>query len=265
MYKVNILIAVIAFFATFAASPPTDSESKGLEIAKQADLADRGFEDSKVNLTMILRNKRGQESKRLMTNRTLELDTDGDKSLITFQQPWRRQRHGDFNLHPIKKGQMTNGSIYQLLSASREFPQTINPGPLWAANLLTRTCLHRRLRNIHTIFLGEESLESANTLKVERFPLDPKSGYVRQIVWYSPEHGYRIEKVEFYDRKNAHLKTLTYHDYQLYAEKHWRAGEMHMVNHQTNKETQLIFEGYKLKNGLTENDFSQNSLKRAGK
>ena len=98
-------------------------------------------------------------------------------------------------------------------------------------------------------FLGEDQIGEGSSLKVERFPVDTKSGYSRQIVWYNPSKGYRIEKVEFYDRKNAHMKTLIYNSYRQYLGKYWRAGEMIMTNHQTNKETQLIFEDYQFQNG----------------
>ena len=111
-------------------------------------------------------------------------------------------------------------------------------------------------------YLGEETLNGHATYKIERDPVDPKSGYTRQIVWYNKDN-YRQEKVEFYDRKDALLKTLTYNKYKLYLDKYWRAGEMLMVNHQSGKKTQLLFEDYQFQSGLNESDFTQNSLKRA--
>ncbi|MEO1437247.1 MAG: outer membrane lipoprotein-sorting protein, partial [Bacteroidota bacterium] len=86
MKTINVLFILTLGFCSgnsFAQSP----EAKGLQIAKAADQADRGFESTTVNLKMILRNKRGQESTRLMTNQTLELTEDGDKSLIVFNSP----------------------------------------------------------------------------------------------------------------------------------------------------------------------------------
>ena len=106
--------------------------------------------------------------------------------------------------------------------------------------------------------------EDNNLLVVEQDPVDPKSGYTRRLVWYNPDKGYRIEKAEFYDRKNALLKTLTYKDYKLYLGKHWRAQQFVMENHQTGKTTILNFEDYAFKTGLSDTDFTQNSLRRAG-
>jgi hypothetical protein len=70
-------------------------------------------------------------------------------------------------------------------------------------------------------------------------------------------------KVVFYDRKNSTLKTLKYENYKQYLSKYWRADKLLMVNHQTGKSTDLLFEGYKFANGFSDSDFNKNSLKRA--
>ena len=70
--------------------------------------------------------------------------------------------------------------------------------------------------------------------------------------------------MEFYDRKNALLKTLLYTDYQLHKNKFWRAGSFNMVNHQSNKETLLEFSNYNFDVNLSDEDFTQVALKRAG-
>ena len=113
-------------------------------------------------------------------------------------------------------------------------------------------------------YIKEEGLNGVSTHVVERYPTDPKSGYTKQTVWYNKDN-YRLEKTDFYDRKRALLKTLTYDKYEVYLDKHWRAGEMNMVNHQSEKSTKLIFADYKFKVGLSDNDFTQNSLIRAGR
>jgi len=69
--------------------------------------------------------------------------------------------------------------------------------------------------------------------------------------------------VEFYDRKNSLLKTLTLTGYKQYMNKYWRADRMQMINHQNGKSTLLIFSDYSFNNGYTDRDFDRNSLKRA--
>ena len=74
---------------------------------------------------------------------------------------------------------------------------------------------------------------------------------------------YQPVKVEFYDRKNALLKTLTFSDYKRYIDQFWRPDSMDMINHQTGKTTTLQWENYQFKNGFSDRDFDRNTLKRA--
>ena len=111
-------------------------------------------------------------------------------------------------------------------------------------------------------YLRDESLAGRPMFVVERTPVDERSGYTRHIVWFDQAE-YRPEKVEYYDRKDELLKTLTYRGYQQYLDQYWRAAEMFMENHQTGKSTALVWGAYTLAAGLSERDFDRNSLQRA--
>jgi len=100
------------------------------------------------------------------------------------------------------------------------------------------------------------------TFKVEQYPVDENSGYTRRIVWLDTSE-YRVQKVDFYDRKDTLLKTLTFSDYKQYLAKYWRADKQEMINHQNGKSTELKWSNYNFKTGLSESDFNRNSLKRA--
>jgi len=110
-------------------------------------------------------------------------------------------------------------------------------------------------------YLRDESCEGMDCFVIERDPVDKHSGYTRQIAWIDQQE-YRPQRIEFYDRKNAPLKTLTYHDYHQYLDKYWRAHTMFMENHQTGKSTRLIWSDYRFQSGQTDRDFDRNSLKR---
>ena len=81
-------------------------------------------------------------------------------------------------------------------------------------------------------------------------------------MWYDQAE-YRLQRVDFYDRKNSLLKTLTYHEYQQYLDQFWRAHRLEMVNHLTGKSTTLSFGEYELQVGLSERNFDQSALARA--
>ena len=70
--------------------------------------------------------------------------------------------------------------------------------------------------------------------------------------------------IQFYDRKGSLLKTLNYSEYKLYRDKFWRASKLEMINHQSNKETQLFFDNYNFDVNLKDDDFTELALRRAG-
>jgi len=111
-------------------------------------------------------------------------------------------------------------------------------------------------------YLRDEKLDGRKCFVVERFPAYRYSGYTRQISWLDKEI-YQPLKVEYYDRKNALLKTLTFQGYHQYLGRFWRADRFYMVNHQTGKTTELVWRNYRFQTGLTDRDFDRNSLKRA--
>ena len=108
----------------------------------------------------------------------------------------------------------------------------------------------------------DEHPDGVDCFVVERYPAYEHSGYTRQLAWVNKDR-YVAEKIKFYDRKNELLKTLINNDYKQYLDQYWRPNVMLMENHQTGKSTLLKWENYKFKNGLSDKDFSRNSLKRA--
>jgi len=63
------------------------AEERGLEIVIEADRRDTGFGDFSVEMAMLLRNAQGEEAVRHMRNRIMEVEGDGDKSMIVFDRP----------------------------------------------------------------------------------------------------------------------------------------------------------------------------------
>ncbi len=95
----------------------------------------------------------------------------------------------------------------------------------------------------------------------EQFPVDEKSGYSRKIVWQDTVE-FRTWKMELFDRRDVHLKTLTFADYQRYNEQFWRAGEQTMVNRLTNASTVLRWNDYLFDLNLDDREFTQSALRR---
>lgn len=255
--KISITALLIASTLTSIAQ---DKSLSGLEIAKKAEFEDAGFGSSIVELKMTLKNKNGQVSTREMTTSTLELTSDGDKSLILFNTP--KDIKGTSTLtYTHKIGSDDQWLYLPSIKRVKRISSSNKSGPFMGSEFAYEDLSSQEIEKYSYTYLEEKG----ELLIVEQDPVDPKSGYTRRVVSYNKDKGYRIESIEFYDRKNALLKTLTYSDYKLYKNKFWRAGVFNMVNLQTNKETRLEFSDYNFDADLSDEDFTQVALKRTGK
>ncbi|GGG08629.1 membrane protein [Dokdonia pacifica] len=252
-------IITLLFLATFTVGIAQTPQERGIEIAKAAETADLGFGSSTVAIKMTLKNKNGQTSERYLENKTLELTEDGDKSLIVFNSP--KDVKGTATLtFTHKQGSDDQWLYLPAIARVKRISSNNKSGPFVGSEFAYEDLSSQEVEKYNYTFIKEEG----SNLIVEQDPVDPKSGYTRRLVTYNKDKGYRIEKIEFYDRKNALLKTLTYSNYKLYKNKFWRASTFNMVNHQSNKETLLEFSDYNFEVDLAEEDFSQVALKRAG-
>lgn len=249
----TLLIAALAFSQS--------AEQKGLDITKEMDKRDTGFKDSQVSLTMTLKNQQGQQSVRYMRNKTLEGTTDGDKSMIIFDRPTDVKGTATLT-YTHKEGSDDQWLYLPAIKRVKRISSNNKSGPFMGSEFAYEDLSSQEVEKYTYKYIKDEKLNGADMFVVERYPVDPKSGYTKQIVWISKEH-YRPEKIDYYDRKDELLKTLTYYDYKQYLDKFWRADRFIMANHQTGKSTELVFEEYKFGVGLREKDFNKNSLKRA--
>ena len=135
-------------------------------------------------------------------------------------------------------------------------------GPFVGSEFAYEDLLAQEVEKYDYKYLKDEKVNDLDCYSVERIPLYKNSGYTKQVVWWDKAE-YRVQKVDFYDRKGSLLKTLTYKGYKKYAEKFWRPDAMTMVNHQNGKRTDLAFSNWELNAGLTESAFTPAKLKRA--
>ena len=251
------LLLSLAVSAIWAMTP----EEKGLVIAKKADELDTGWGDQQQELEMILRNKQGQESRRKIHGKTLEVIGDGDKSLIVFDSP--ADVKGTAFLSFTHATKPDDQWLYlPALKRVKRIASKNKPGPLMGSEFAFEDMSSQEVAKYTYKWLRDEKLDGKDVYVIERYPVDKYSGYTRQIVW-GDKIMYQPLKVEFYDRKNSLLKTLTFHGYMQYLGRYWRPERLVMVNHQNGKSTELIFRNYKFNNGFTDRDFDRNSLKRA--
>ncbi len=256
MKKIIIIALILGSISIVTAQNP---EQKGLEIAQAANKADEGFGSLEVNLKMTLKNKNGQVSEREITNKILEQIEDGDKSLVAFNTP--RDVKGTATLTFTHKVGSDDQWLYlPSIKRVKRISSSNKSGPFMGSEFAFEDLSSDEVEKYKYKFIEEKD----GFLVVEQDPIDPKSGYTRRVVSYNESKGYRVEKIEFYDRKNELLKTLVHSNYKQYNNKYWRSGTMVMTNHQNGKETTLLFSEYNFGIELSDEDFTENALKRIG-
>ena len=255
-----VLAACLPAWSATAETP----EEKGLRISLEGVERDRGFGDSDVTMTMVLRNRHGEESVRHFRTRTLELHDDGDKSLSTFEMP-ADVRGTALLTHTHKVGDDDQWLYLPALKRVKRISSSNRSGSFVGSEFSYEDLSSQEVEKYTYRWLRDEPCPGAESLAcwvVERFPVDENSGYTRQVLWADQE-AYRPWQIFFYDRKDAHLKTLTFADYEVYLDRHWRAHLLSMINHQTGKSTDITFEPFVFAQGLGDRDFDQRALRRA--
>ena len=251
--SVSLLVSPFALAET--------AEEKGRSIMEEFERRDTGWRDMQAGMQMILRNAQGQESIREIRMKSLEQENDGDKSLTIFDQP--RDVKGTAFLSFSHIDRADDQWLYlPALGRVKRISSRNKSGPFMGSEFSYEDMGSFEIDKYTYKFIGEEPCGDLTCYVVENYPVEKTSGYKRRISWVDTNE-YRMQKLDFYDRKNSLLKTLNFVNYQQYIGQYWRADRMEMTNHQNGKSTTLAWKGYRFQEGLNERDFNKNALKRA--
>ena len=262
MRQLVLTMAITGATALYSTSTWADQAAKdrGLEIAVAVQAQDDGFGDSESAMTMTLINRSGKESVRRMRSRILEVPGDGDKSLSIFDQP--ADVKGTASLTYSHATEADEQWLFlPALKRVKRISSKNKSGPFMGSEFAFEDISSQEVEKYSYTYLGDETVDGITAHKIEAIPTYKHSGYTRLINYIDATRLIPL-KVEYFDRKNSALKTLSVSEYEQHLGKYWRAGKMEMENHQTGKRTILTWSDYKFQSGLTDKDFSSNSLKR---
>lgn len=234
---------------------------KGLEIMQEVDRRDLGWQDMVAELKMVLKNKNGDEHTRRLRIKTLEMKNDGDKSLSIFDSP--RDVKGTAFLSFTHALEADEQWLYlPALKRVKRISSSNKSGPFLGSEFSFEDLTSFELKKYQYNYLRDEVVNGVDCFVIESYPQYEYSGYTRTQAWIDKQRYIPI-KIDYYDRKDALLKTQTFSDYQQYLGQYWRAGTVLMSNHLTGKSTALLWEKYTFRNGLTARNFDKNTLKRS--
>jgi len=237
------------------------SEEKGLAIAKEIKARDLGWGNSQSEMVMTLRTRKGQEIVRQMRSKAFEVDGDGDKALTIFDTPLDVKGTSFLSFSHIS-GNDDQWIYLPALKRVKRIASKNKSGPFLGSEFAFEDLSSFEVEKFNFNYLGEGELNGQTMFMISMDPVDKYSGYTKANAWVDTEH-YRVHKIDFYDRRDTLLKTLTISDYKLYKDKYWRADKQNMTNHKTGKSTDIVIKNLEFDVGLKESDFNENRLKRA--
>ena len=257
-----LLLASVCFLlpAAHALARDETPEEKGLRIAREASARNEGFGDFTAGMTMVLRDRHGRESVRQMRFKVLEVRGDGDKSLFVFDRP--RDVAGTALLTHAHANTPDDQWLYlPALKRVKRINASRRSGSFMGSEFSYEDMSPPEVEEYTYKYLRDEPCGELDCTVTEQFPLDRKSGYSRKIVWQDAGER-RTWKMELYDRKGSHLKTLTFANYRQYLDRYWRAGEQTMKNHLTGASTVLKWTDFRFRNKLQDSEFTRPALRR---
>lgn len=253
-------LALALLISPLALSAQT-SQEKGLEIAKKMKARDLGWGNSQSEMVMTLRTKKGQEITRQMRSKSLEVEDDGDKGLTIFDTPLDVKGTSFLSFsHTV--GNDDQWIYLPAIKRVKRIASRNKSGPFLGSEFAFEDLSSFEIEKFAFNYLRDEEYNDMNAVVIEMDPVDKYSGYTRVQAWVDTEH-YRPHKLDFYDRRDTLLKTLTISDYKLYKGKYWRANKQSMINHKTGKSTDIEIKNLEFDVGLTDSDFNENRLQRA--
>jgi hypothetical protein len=259
-----IVLLGAALLTGQAAAQDETAAEKGRRIAEETRDSGDGFGSVRSEGEMILRDRSGGASERRFRNLGLEgAHSDQGKTLLIFEYP--PDIAGTALLTHSQVGRDDDQWIFlPALKRVKRISSSNKSGSFVGSEFSYEDMRAPVLEDYDYLWLRDESCPNAPEIQcwvIERKPDDPDSGYTRIINWIGQDE-YRVWQSEFYDRKNAKLKTLNVSDYQQYEGRFWRAGWMEMVNHQNGKSTELRWTSFDFGVPLDDTDFTTRALER---
>lgn len=225
----NLIFLLVSLLAVATVHAET-AEEKGLAIAVESDNRDKGWGDSFANMKMVLRNRHGKESVREIRVTNLEMDGDGDKGLTVFDKP-RDVKGTAFLSYSHSLVPDEQWIFLPALKRVKRISSSNKSGPFMGSEFAYEDISSFEIPKYSYKYLRDEVLDGMDCFVLELRPQYKHSGYTKTHVWFDKEE-YRVQKIDFYDRKDSLLKIQRFNDYKLYLDQYWRAHTQTMENQQ---------------------------------
>lgn len=250
------LIAVLLLAMTGGAQAETPEE-KGTAIAIAADQTNTGWGSERAVMTMVLINAQGDETTRKLVLETLEGQTDGDRSKVTFESPAdvRGTRMLTFS---HKTGNDDQWLFLPAVQRVKRINAANKAGSFMGSELAYEDLGSQEPEKYHYRWLQDSVVAGRPCDLLERVPVSAQSGYARHVLCLDREFLLPLH-IDYYDRKNELLKASDFAGHSKIGG-HWRIGQIDVHNVQTQKRTRLTWSERTLGEPMPAADFEPGAI-----
>jgi len=258
VYKLMLLTFLLVASSAFG-----NAAQKGYKIANEMQLKNDGYKGEDTDMEMILIDAHGARTTRRMLGKSMEVDSDGDRSLINFVKPadvkgtkmltWTHQKKDNdqwLYMPSLKRVKRISSSNKSASFMGSEFSfEDLGSQEVDKYNF-------KWIRD-------EKDAKNGHLHVLERTPKDKGSGYSKMVVWMAKNYNGPV-KMEYYDRRGELLKVANFTDYKSHGVDgvaFWRPNRIEMKNIQTQKQSIMTWKARKLGVKFKKRAFDKRSLK----
>lgn len=227
------------------------------DVSVKSYKATSDYVSEEAHMEMILKNSAGETNQRNLSMKKLEGD-NGDKTLMEFNSPADVKGTVLLTHEHLEKDDEQWLYMPGLKKTKRIISK--NKSGSFMGSEFSYEDLSSQHYKKYTYNSNAEEINVAGVkyYKSVRIPIDPNSGYSKQILLVDAKT-FLIHKIEYFDKNGVLLKIGYFPEYKK-LETVWRNTKIIMKNVQTNKETTLDWINEKINAGYTSKDFSQSIL-----
>ena len=176
-------------------------EEAGLKIATEARERQKGFGNFTASLAMVLRNKRGQESRREIRLKVIEVEDDGDRTMFVFDRP-RNVKGTAFLVHAHKTESDEQWLYLPALKRVKRISSSNQSGSFMGSEFSYEDMGATEVEKYTHRFLRDEPCGDLECTVSERIPVGRNSGYSRQLVRLDRDE-LRTMQIQYFDRRGG--------------------------------------------------------------
>lgn len=226
-------------------------------VDKTLDRNAFGFENAVAKLTLVIRSKRGSERVRAIEIRSTEAGGLG-RTLVRFHAPADVAGTG-FLILEKEEGDDDQYIYLPALGKVKRITGSQRNQKFMGTDLTYADMESRNLRKSTLKRLADKDIGGNSTYVIESTPDDPKDSQYGRTVSHIHKPSFVPLKVEFFDKKQKLLKTITVRRLEK-KEGSWVAMDSVVKNVQASTQTQMVVEEISFSVKLSESEFTQRVL-----